>query len=231
MLSHRSGRSRRSPQTGLPPTDKAPFCLRGSSKTPFSLKPSTLESWMRWLLVTPQGATVLWLWVKPAILENDRVEDFSAVEAAPPREGGHPGTDLQIHKRLFHHQIVTAWASHDEVGFCRTPTHASPFEPTTRCLPNASDVARGTAEVLAWTDAAVHLLFLYTIKPMTRNAIITNANTKKALSKSAMATPFVRANKNSYGKIQRSIKGTKFGLSGVTASSCSIPTSWRIRGW
>ena len=115
---------------------------------------------MRWLLVTPPGTTVLWFWVKPAILENDRVEDVSADEAVPPREGRHAGTDLQIHERLFHHQIVSAWASHDEVEFCRTPTHASPFEPTTRSLPNATGVARGTAEVLAWTDAAVHWLFL-----------------------------------------------------------------------
>ena len=63
--------------------------------------------------------------MKPAILENDRVEDCSAAETAPPGERRHAETDLQIHERLSHHQIVTAWASYDEVGFYRTPTHAS----------------------------------------------------------------------------------------------------------
>ena len=94
---------------------------------------------------SPPGTPVLWLWVKRAILENDRVEDFSADEAAPPREGRHAGTDLQIHERLFHHQIVTAWASHHEVGVCRTPTHASPFEATARSLAHATGAARGSA--------------------------------------------------------------------------------------
>ena len=37
---------------------------------------------------------------------------------------------MQIHERLIHHKIVTAWASHHEVGFCRTPTYISPFEAT-----------------------------------------------------------------------------------------------------
>ena len=89
--------------------------------------------------------------MKRAILENDRVEDFTADQAAPPREGRHAGTDLQIHERLFHHQIVTAWASHHEVGFCRTPTHISPFEATARSLPHAPDAARGSGEVFALT--------------------------------------------------------------------------------
>ena len=103
----------------------------------------------------PPGTTVLWRWVQPAILENDQVKDFSADETVPPGEGRRAETDLRIHERLFHHQIMTAWASHDEVGFCRTPTHVSPFEPTTRSLPNATGVARGTAEVLAWADDAL----------------------------------------------------------------------------
>ena len=98
------------------------------------------------------GTPVLWLWVTRAILQNDRVEDFPADDAAPPREGRRAGTDLQIHERLFHHQIVTAWASHDEVGFCRTPAHGFLFETTARRSPNATGVARGTAEVLAWTN-------------------------------------------------------------------------------
>ena len=89
--------------------------------------------------------------MKRAILENERVEDFSADHAAPPREGRHAGTDLQIHERLFHHQIVTAWASHHKVGFCRTPTHASPFEATARSLPHAPDASRGSGDVLALT--------------------------------------------------------------------------------
>ena len=72
--------------------------------------------------MSPPGTPVLWLWVTRAILQNDRVEDFPADDAAPPREGRRAGTDQQIHERLFHHQIVTAWASHDEVGFCRTAT-------------------------------------------------------------------------------------------------------------
>ena len=71
---------------------------------------------MSWLPITI-GHAVLWLWVTRAILENDRVEDFSADHAAPPREGRHAGTDLQIHECLFHQKIVTAWASHHEVGF------------------------------------------------------------------------------------------------------------------
>jgi len=98
------------------------------------------------------GRPVLWLWVTRAILQNDRVEDFPADDATPSREGRHAGTGLPIHERLFHHQIVTAWASHDEVGFCRTPTHSSPCETTTRSLSIATDVTRGTADVLAWTD-------------------------------------------------------------------------------
>ena len=90
--------------------------------------------------------------MKRAILENDRVEDFSADHAAPPREGRHAGTDLQIHERLFHHKIVTAWASHHAVGFCRTPTHASPFAATALSRPNATDAARGSGEALAVID-------------------------------------------------------------------------------
>jgi len=90
--------------------------------------------------------------VKRTILENDRVEDFSAAHTAPPREGRHAGTDLQIHERLFHHKIVTAWTSHHEVGFFRTPTHTSPFEATARSLPNATDAARGSGEAFALTD-------------------------------------------------------------------------------
>ena len=74
------------------------------------------------------GTPVLWLSVTRAILENDRVEDFPADEAAPSREGRHAGTGLPIHERLFHHPIVTAWASLDGVGFCRTPTHGPLFE-------------------------------------------------------------------------------------------------------
>jgi hypothetical protein len=85
-------------------------------------------------------------------VENDRVEDFSAAHAAPPREGRHAGTDLPIHERLFHHQIVTAWASHHEVGCCRTPTHTSPFEATARSLPHATAAARGSGDALALTD-------------------------------------------------------------------------------
>lgn len=85
--------------------------------------------------MSPPGTPVLWLWVTRAILQNDRVEDFPADDAAPPREGRHAGTDLQIHERLFHHQTVTAWASHDEVGFCRTPTHRFLFETTARRSP------------------------------------------------------------------------------------------------
>jgi hypothetical protein len=103
--------------------------------------------------VSSPGTPVLWLWVTRAILQNDRVEDFPADDAAPSREGRrHAGTDLQIHERLFHHQIVTAWASHDEVGFCRTPAHGFRFETTARSLPNATGASRGTAEVLAWTN-------------------------------------------------------------------------------
>jgi len=90
--------------------------------------------------------------VTRAILENDRVEDFSADHAAPPREGRHAGTDLQIHEFLFHHKIVTAWASHHELGFCRAPTHTSPFEETVRSLSNATDAARGSGEAFALTD-------------------------------------------------------------------------------
>jgi hypothetical protein len=77
--------------------------------------------------VSPPGTPVLWLWVTRPILQNDRVEDFPADDAAPPREGRRAGTDLQIHERLFHHQIVTAWASHDEVGFCRTATRTGRY--------------------------------------------------------------------------------------------------------
>ncbi len=101
---------------------------------------------------SPPCTPVLWLWVTCVILENDRVEDFSAAHAAPPREGRHAGTDLQIHECLFHQKIVTAWASHHEVGFCRAPTHTSPFEATARSLPNATDAARGSGEAYALTD-------------------------------------------------------------------------------
>ena len=78
---------------------------------------------------------VLWFWVKRAILENDQVEDFPADKAAPSREGRHAGTGPLIHERLFHHKIVTAWASHDEVGFCRIPTHGTLFETSARRPP------------------------------------------------------------------------------------------------
>jgi len=79
--------------------------------------------------VSPPSTPVLWLWVTRALLQNDRVEDFPADDAAPPREGRRAGTDLQIHERLFHHQIVTTWASHDEVGFCRTATASECLSP------------------------------------------------------------------------------------------------------
>lgn len=111
------------------------------------MRPSPLPFWMSWLpvplahhhaTVVQPGTPVLWLWVQRAILENDRVEDFPAHEAAPSREGRHAGTGLLIHKRLFHHQIVTAWASHDDVGFCRTPTHGSFFETTARRPPSCN---------------------------------------------------------------------------------------------
>ena len=65
---------------------------------------------------------ILWLWVRRTIPENDRVENFPAGDAAPSRERRHAGTGLPIHERRFHHQIVTAWVSHGEVGFCRTAT-------------------------------------------------------------------------------------------------------------
>ena len=83
-----------------------------------------------------------------AILENERVVDFSADEAAPPREGRHAGTALQIHERLFHHQIVTAWVSYHEVGVCRAPTHAASSEATARSLPPAIDAVRGSGEAV-----------------------------------------------------------------------------------
>jgi len=106
---------------------------------------------MSWFPITT-GTPVLWLWVTRAILENDRVEDFSADHATPPREGQHAGTDLQIHECLFHQKIVTAWASHHEAGICRAPTHTSPFEATARSLPNATDAVRGSGEAFALTD-------------------------------------------------------------------------------
>jgi hypothetical protein len=59
---------------------------------------------------------------------------------------------MQIHERLFHHKIVTAWASHHEVGFCRTPTHTAPFGATARSRPNATAAARGSGEALAVID-------------------------------------------------------------------------------
>jgi hypothetical protein len=98
--------------------------------------------------VSPPGTPVLWLWVTRAILQNDRVEDFSADDAAPPREGRRAGTDLQIHERLFHHQIVTAWASHDEVGFCRTATASECLSPNPSQIPERVE-ARGRPSSVA----------------------------------------------------------------------------------
>ena len=49
---------------------------------------------------------------------------------------------------------MTAWASHHEVGFCRTPTHTSPFERTARRLPHATAASRGSGDALAVTDDA-----------------------------------------------------------------------------
>jgi len=93
---------------------------------------------------------VLWLWVQRAILENKRVEDLPADDAAPPHEGPPTALGLQIHERLFHHQIVTAWASLDEAGSCLTPTtHAPLLEASARSLPDTTDAARGPGEVLA----------------------------------------------------------------------------------
>ena len=92
---------------------------------------------------------VRWLWVQRAILENNRVEDLPADDAAPPHEGPPTALGLQIHERLFHHQIVTAWASPHEAGSCLTPTHAPLFEARARSLPHTTDAARGPGEVLA----------------------------------------------------------------------------------
>jgi hypothetical protein len=89
--------------------------------------------------------------VTRAILENDRVEDFSADQAAPRHEGRHAGTDLQIHECLFHQKMYSVGIP-SRSRICHAPTHTSPFEATARSLPSATDAARGSGEAYALTD-------------------------------------------------------------------------------